>query len=540
MAKLADAATLPAEVAPLVDAAREAERIGRYAEARDLYETALRRLTDPVSAPTAAASLYRWIGNTHRTEGNAEEAMDCYHASLAVAELNDDSANIAHALNAMATILQEWGDLGTALKQYREARRLAMEAGEARLVAMVDQNMGVVANIRGDLASAREHYERSLEGYRALGEEAYIAMVLNNLGMLHIDLGEWAVAERYLDESAALCERLGDGHTWILVEGNRAELYYHMGELDRARAACDAAFVLADRLDKRAALGTVYMWYGIVDRERGELSRAESHLLEAAEIAERYSNPLLAGEVQRELAKVYRAQERNGEALRALTYAHRVFQELRASLDLADVGTRIRELEELYLQVVRMWGESIESKDHYTAGHCQRVADYSCMLARRVGFDDQTLTWFRMGAFLHDVGKVVVPAEILNKTGELTDEEWAIMRRHTTAGAELLSQIDFPWDLRPMVRSHHEHWDGTGYPDGLKERMIPLSARILCVADVFDALTSTRSYRAAHSPEEALRIMERDVGRIFDPELFALFRELILERLADGTLRPGA
>lgn len=114
------------------------------------------------------------------------------------------------------------------------------------------------------------------------------------------------------------------------------------------------------------------------------------------------------------------------------------------------------------------------------------------------------------------------------------------MRRHTTAGAELLSQIDFPWDLRPMVRSHHEHWDGTGYPDGLKERMIPLSARILCVADVFDALTSTRSYRAAHSPEEALRIMERDVGRIFDPELFALFRELILERLADGTLRPGA
>lgn len=539
MAKLAEAAALPADVAPLVDAAREAERIGRYDEARELYESALLRLTDPASTPAVAASLYRWIGNSHRTEGNAEEAMDCYQASLAIAELNDDSANVAHALNAMGTVLQEWGDLGAALKRYRMARRLATDAGEARLIAMVDQNMGVVANIQGDLQRARDHYERSLEGYRALGEEAYIAMVLNNLGMLHTDLGEWAEAERHLDESAALCERLGDDHTLILVEGNRAELYYHMGDLDRARAACDAAFALADRLDRPAALGPVFMWYGIFDRESGELSQAEEYLLAAAEIAERYANPLLVGEVQRELAMVYRAQERNGEALRALTYAHRVFQELRASLDLADVGNRIQELEELYLQVVRMWGESIESKDHYTAGHCQRVADYSCMLARRLGFDDQTLTWFRMGAFLHDVGKVVVPAEILNKTGELTEEEWAIMRTHTTAGAELLSRIDFPWDLRPMVRSHHEHWDGTGYPDGLKERMIPLSARILCVADVFDALTSTRAYRAAHSPEEALRIMERDVGRIFDPELFALFRELILERLRDGTLHSG-
>jgi putative nucleotidyltransferase with HDIG domain len=345
--------------------------------------------------------------------------------------------------------------------------------------------------------------------------------------MLQTDLQQWDDAEATFNEAAAISERSGDYRTRIMVDANRTELFVLKGELMRAREACDSAFELASRYEHQLGLGEIYRWYGVIYREMGKFNLAETHLRTASEIAERYTSPLLAGEVQRELAEVYRAQDRNRDALLALNYAHRVFNDLRAQLDLAETDRRIKDLEDLFMDVVRKWGESIESKDHYTAGHCERVADFSCMLAREVGFDAQTLVWFRMGAFLHDVGKTAIPAEILNKEGKLDDQEWGLMKHHTIRGVELLSAIEFPWDVRPMVRSHHERWDGSGYPEGLKGRAIPLSARILCVADVFDALTTTRSYRKAFTVEEALDIMEQDAGRIFDPELYTLFRRVV-------------
>jgi putative nucleotidyltransferase with HDIG domain len=200
---------------------------------------------------------------------------------------------------------------------------------------------------------------------------------------------------------------------------------------------------------------------------------------------------------------------------------------LQASADVSNIDSRLDNLEQTFLRVMQRWGESIESKDVYTRGHCERVADYACLLARQVGIAGRDLTWFRMGAFLHDVGKIEVPEAILNKPGQLTAEEWVVMQRHTTAGDEIVSKLGFAWDIRPIVRNHHEQWAGTGYPDGLAGEGIPLHARILCVADVYDALTTARAYRPALSRDEALRIMERDAGRVLDPNLFRLFRSLI-------------
>jgi HD-GYP domain-containing protein (c-di-GMP phosphodiesterase class II) len=131
-----------------------------------------------------------------------------------------------------------------------------------------------------------------------------------------------------------------------------------------------------------------------------------------------------------------------------------------------------------------------------------------------------------MGALLHDVGKIVVPSSILNKRGPLTPEEWVTMKRHPQAGVQLLREIEFPWDIRPMVRHHHERWDGGGYPEGLAGDDIPLSARILCLADVFDALTSDQSYPAGLKPAQALSMMREDRGKMFDPALFDAFYRL--------------
>ena len=212
-----------------------------------------------------------------------------------------------------------------------------------------------------------------------------------------------------------------------------------------------------------------------------------------------------------------------------------MFGDLRARRELADVERALDRLEETYLRVVEAWGDSIESMDRYTAGHCSRVADYACLLAEAVGIRGRELTWLRMGAFLHDVGKIKVDVGILNKPGKLDAREWDEMRSHTVAGDEIVAELGFPYDIRAIVRNHHERWDGTGYPDRLVGEQIPLNARILCVADVYDALTTSRSYRSEFPVEEARAIMRELSGAAFDPSLLEVFLRVISERDASAT-----
>jgi len=269
---------------------------------------------------------------------------------------------------------------------------------------------------------------------------------------------------------------------------------------------------------------------GLVACAHGELTAAETHFLRAEEIARQRSDMILEGETARELAALYRGQGRNRQTLQRLNQAHRLFTQLRARRELADVDRRTAMLESDFLEVVRKWGDSIESKDMYTQGHCVRVADLACALWQRVSDGDATSRfWFRIGALLHDVGKLLVPAEVLNKPGRLDEEEWALVRRHPSAGVELLADIEFPWDVLPIVESHHERWDGTGYPHGLAGEAIPLTARVVCIADVYDALTSRRSYKERFNHDQAMIVMRRDRGRAFDPELFDHFEEVVRE-----------
>ena len=174
-----------------------------------------------------------------------------------------------------------------------------------------------------------------------------------------------------------------------------------------------------------------------------------------------------------------------------------------------DVNAKVISLEGTYQAVVREWGQSIESADSYTFGHCERVADLALAVAGELGLDESQLTTIRLGAYLHDLGKVRVPHEILNKPGALTKEEFEVIKMHPVWGLEFLAAVEFPWDIKPIIRWHHEKYDGTGYPDGLKGDEIPIAAQVICIADVYDALTTTRSYRAAMNHVEACTIMAK-------------------------------
>ncbi|MEO5510545.1 MAG: HD-GYP domain-containing protein [Longimicrobiales bacterium] len=180
------------------------------------------------------------------------------------------------------------------------------------------------------------------------------------------------------------------------------------------------------------------------------------------------------------------------------------------------------------VELLQLWAESIEAKDHYTASHCARVAEYTEQLALAMGIDGTQLQWLKTGSMIHDVGKLAVPAAILNKPGPLDDEEWRIMRKHPEWGDRYVAKMQLPTVVRSLVRHHHERWDGDGYPDRLADRAIPLVARMLCVVDVYDALTSDRAYRPAMTREDALAVMLSEAGSALDPSIYRTFRRVLL------------
>jgi diguanylate cyclase (GGDEF)-like protein/putative nucleotidyltransferase with HDIG domain len=522
----------------LIEQGRVAERHAEHARARQCYERALHGLRDMPSLASRVPALLRWIARTHIAEGDFAAAEDSLEASLAAAAVRDDTGSVAHAINLQGIALWQRGELDEAAGRYQEARVLARQVGDDQLTAMVDQNLSVIAMVRGDIFAALEHNRSCLEGFRSMGMEEQAMEALNNLGMLYLQLQEWDDAGAAFEEVIRSCTRSNNVTLRLLAEENLVELWIGKADFEAARSACDSAFDLATKLGNARALAAFHKQYGVIYRETNRLHLAERHFALASQIAEEKQALITAAETAREQAELYWRQHRAQETLQALNRAHRHFSQLRAQRDLAATDRRIKEFEELFLETVRQWGESIETKDSYTQGHCRRVADLACDLARIAGMDERILLWFRMGALLHDVGKIGVPVEILTKPGALAPDERAAIERHPDLGVELLEGIDFPWDILPMVRFHHERWEGGGYPSGIAGEEIPYAARILCIADVYDALTSDRPYRPGFSHAQAIDTMENGMRGHFDPSLFLLFKQLVAR--AEVTARAAA
>jgi HD-GYP domain-containing protein (c-di-GMP phosphodiesterase class II) len=189
------------------------------------------------------------------------------------------------------------------------------------------------------------------------------------------------------------------------------------------------------------------------------------------------------------------------------------------------------ELSLAYDTTLEGWSKALDLRDRETEGHTQRVVDTTLRIAQSMGIKDEELTHIRRGALLHDIGKMGIPDSILLKPGPLTDEEWVVMKRHPVYAYELIYPITH---LRPSLDipyCHHEKWDGTGYPRGLKGEEIPLAARIFTVVDVWDALTSDRPYRKAWPSRKALDYIREQSGKYFDPHIVEVFLSLIKSEL---------
>jgi putative nucleotidyltransferase with HDIG domain len=511
----------------LLDQTIPLEQAGDWDSAIELYSEVFRRSLAERNLPNLIEAVLR-AGLCYRHRSDQELAREHLQLAISMSVANGDDLRAGRAYNGLATLHHMHGELSEAEDCYEHARRFAVLASDAMTSGHIQQNLGTLASIRGDAREAVEHYRVALGHFETIGHTKGLAGVYNNLGMLHINLDDLSTSDNYLREALRLFREIGDKISEGVVHLNLTELFLATGDLERARSSCDEAFELVSRLGQIGSRVDALKYYGVIYRDSNKPYLAETHLREAIEVASTHRFPLEEAEAQRELALVLQSQSRNQEALEALNRSHELFAGLRARQDQADISRRITQLEVDFLSLVTAWGESIEAKDRYTRGHCQRVAEYACRIAERAGIAPRDMIWFRMGAFLHDVGKTGIPGELLNKPGRLTDVERELIETHTTVGDEMLAPIAFPWNIRPMVRSHHERWDGRGYPDQLRGEHIPLPARILRIADVFDALTTSRSYREPLRPQQALQIMADDHGA-FDPILFEIFRELFEE-----------
>jgi HD-GYP domain-containing protein (c-di-GMP phosphodiesterase class II) len=201
----------------------------------------------------------------------------------------------------------------------------------------------------------------------------------------------------------------------------------------------------------------------------------------------------------------------------------------------ADLEQKNTELALAYDTTLEGWSRALDLRDKETEGHTQRVTHLAVRLARVLRISETDLVHVRRGALLHDIGKMGIPDAILLKPGQLTPEEWAGMLKHPTYAYDLLAPIDYLHPALDIPYCHHERWDGTGYPRGLKGEEIPLAARIFALVDVWDALTSDRPYRPAWERERALAYIREQAGKHFDPAIVPVFLNMLNDAVLSGT-----
>lgn len=504
--------------------ARSHERVAGVQEAIESYEYAIGVAEQSGESEVLAEALRRLaIQRLHQDE--VALARNLCRRSYEVALQIGDQRLTAEALNTLGGMELTTGSLAAARQAFLQA--LEFGAGNREVRARVEQNLGILANVQGDLAEALSRYRRSLEAYHAAHDEHGCAIAYHNLGMVSADATDYEKADRYFRESRAIAERLGDLHLLALSLVNGAEVAVARQRYEEARQDAEEALSLFDRLGVRGARSDAYRVVGMVYRETGRPLLAERELRTAIDLAVASGSLLSQAEACRELALVFQSQARNQDTLRYLNEALRLFRRLNARLDQVDVTGKVAELEATYRAVVRDWGRSIESVNDATFGHCERVARLAVALALTLGLDDQEQTAILLGAYLHDVGMLWVPPEILTKPDQLTPRELRVVQMHPVWGVEMLDGIDFPWDLRPIIRWHHERRDGSGYPDGLQGDAIPIAAEIVGVAEAFDSLTWPRSGQPAESPEVAVQQLLADPN-LWSPRVLQALQSVLV------------
>ncbi|RME87963.1 MAG: GAF domain-containing protein, partial [Anaerolineae bacterium] len=532
---------------------REVETLYRSAQALSSLMTPQeigRRLVDIM------ADHLEWHHVVIRRYNPSDETFDILAYHLPEETIEEQSAEILHHLRDAVPDSRS-GLAGRAVREQRSLRvpDVTREAGYVPTFPGIRSGMYVpirrgkdilgVISVESTRPNAFDEEDERL--LNALAHHAAIALEnarlyektqqqVRRLSMLHtIDSTITSSMDLRLTLNVILEQAIKglevDAACVLLYDPAAQTLHFAAGSGFKSDILKDVRLHLGEGYAGRVALERQPLYIAALSRDTGSLARAQRA---AGERFVAYAAaPLIAkGEVKGVLEVFRRSPlEYNDEWKQ---FFQTLAQQAAIAIDSAQLFTSLQrsniELTIAYDTTIESLVKALELRDKETEGHTKNVAELTIRLARAMGFEEEQLIHVRRGALLHDLGKIAVPDAILHKPGPLTEEEWEIMRRHPQYVYEFLSSIAY---LRPALEipyCHHEKWDGSGYPRGLKGEEIPLAARIFAVADVWDALTSDRPYRKAWPKEKALEYIRQQAGKHFDPQVVEIFLEVIKGR----------
>ncbi|MBN2171003.1 MAG: tetratricopeptide repeat protein [Candidatus Krumholzibacteriota bacterium] len=481
----------------------------------------------------AAAAAMKQAGRLYRSRGLWDEALAAYDTALSIYAEQDDEQGLADIENSLGIANFEKGRWEESERHYLRALDLIGDEAFA-LRAKINNNLGALYNARGETDKAVNSYLRSIPDFQLAGNQLGLAQAYHNLGMSFAARSDWASAGEYYDKSIEISESLDARELTALTYLNLADLHVKTASPLPAEEYCRLAEAMLAELDDRLGLAEAHKILGAVAALKRDWDAARSHFERSIALNEECSSPLGLAEAYYEFGRMCRDADRTEEAHSLLGRSLVLFERLQAARDAESVRGEVAKIEKLYLDVIEALSSAVENKDHYTQGHSSRVAHISLRLVEALRLDEATARGVVIAAYLHDVGKITTPDTILNKPGKLTEAEYDQIKRHPEAGVASLGDVQFPWPVKQYILHHHERYDGSGYPGRLQGDEIPIGARIIALADFFDALTTDRSYRRAWSQEQAVDIIRKNRGVLFDPHLTDCFLALVEQRIIEA------
>lgn len=492
---------------------------------------ALEHLSQALSAAREArlvecqANILNNLGSLHTLLGDYSRALGELQAAYElIRQFTATSRSEAMNLINLGHLYREMGDLHGAQEFYARARETGRALDDQMIEVVSLNSLANILSRTGEWVSARELYHEALQLARRLGFSKYEVDNLDGLGEAHAALGEHQRAIAAHRQALTITREISDPEGELDSLINLGRNYLATEQCSEAVQALMEAYDSALRLDRTEALIDAHELLGQAYEKKNDLPRALGHQRAMHSLKVSLLNEKCE-QRSTQLSRLYESECARREAER-----HR-FQRLQKARDEAEtrVLQRTRELEKSQMEMVARLANAAEYRDDETGQHTRRVGCISAAIAQILGWPEEQARLISWAARLHDVGKLGVRDTVLLKRGKLTSDEFTLIQAHTTIGASILSgsSSSLLRMAEEIALSHHERWDGTGYPLGLSKDEIPVSARIVAVADTFDALVNERPYKPAWSREDALTEIRRQSGHQFDPKVVTAFLEAI-------------
>ncbi|MCD4847857.1 MAG: tetratricopeptide repeat protein [Candidatus Aegiribacteria sp.] len=516
-------------------------------EACNLAEQAL-SIAQKLEIEIHCARCYKIQGISYSYRGEYEKALDYSLKALAIYEDTNDKPGISSVLNSIGIIYGKHEDHSNSLKYYLRSLAIREEIGDKEGIARTTNNLGNIYQDQGDFNIALKFAERSLKYFTELGDELGIATSFNNIGGILKSRGDFAAAKMQFRNAYEIFNRIEYKTGLAASCNNLGELLTIQGEFKQARVYLNQALEIARETDAKYREIRAYENLSDLCEEMGDFTGALEYYRKYNDLSKKvFSDESSRNMIQLQIkfeterkkkeAAIYKLK--NIELQDEISERIHFEERLREHQDQLEelINDRTIELKNSYNKLERGFQGTIvliskitELRDPYTSGHQIRVAKLACAIAREMNLPEEKIEAIRIASLVHDIGKINVPQEILSKPGTLSNLEMKMIQIHPLAGYTILSEINFPWPIAEIVRDHHEYIDGSGYPRGLKADDISIEARIICVADVIEAMSSHRPYRAVLGLKEAVQEITENEGILYDRDTVRACKKVICEK----------